>query len=85
MITDENGLENVNNILMPNKQYNISIRNEPWNEKYEIRHMTYNAIHNNWGKSRKKLNKSFKLRLVDQERAIPTLISVFQIVEKLTK
>jgi len=84
MITDENGLETVNNILIPNKQYSISIRDEPWDDKYEIHHMTYNAMSNNWKKSKRKLKKSFEIKLVDQDRAIPT-VSVIQVVKKTNK
>ena len=63
----------------------MSLRDEPWDEKYEIRHMIYYAIQNYWIESEWKFNKSFILRLIDQERAIPTVISVFQIVEKTEK
>ena len=85
MITNKNGLEAVNNILVPNEQYNISLRDEPWDNSYEIHHITYNALTNSWKMSPWKLKKLFKLVLVDQERIRPTSVSVIQVVREINK
>ena len=83
MVTDEKGLEIINNILMPNKQYNVSVRDEPWNETYEIYHMTYHSYTNTWRKSAIKLNKSFQRKVVDHARLSPTFVSVIQVVKEI--
>ena len=82
MITDENSVETVNSVLVPNRQYNISVRDEPWDEKYEILHMIYNAKSNSWIKSPVKLKRLFQLKLVNQERVTPTVVSVIQVVKE---
>ena len=83
MVTDDKGLEIINNVLMPNKQYNISVRDEPWDEKNEILHMTYHTFTNSWRKSAIKLNKSFQRKIVDHESLSPTLVSVIQVVKEV--
>ena len=85
MITDENTVETVNSVLVPNKMYNISIRDEPWDENYEILHMTYNSKTNIWIKSPLKLKRSFQLKLINQERVTPTVVSVVQVVKELNR
>ena len=68
---------------MPNKQYNVSVRDEPWNEKYEIHHMTYHSYTNTWRKSAIKLNKAFQRKVVDHARLSPTFVSVIQVVKEI--
>ena len=85
MITDENGVEIIYGVLIPNKQYKISVRDQAWDENYEILHMTYHSRTNTWIKSPVKLKRQFQQKITDQQRVTPMLISVIQVVKKINK
>ena len=85
MITDESGVEIINGVLVPNKRYNISIRDEAWDENYEILHMMYHSRTDTWIKSPIKLKGQFQRKIVDQQRVTPMFVSVIQIVKEINK
>jgi len=81
MITDEDGHEYLNAVLMPIKTYNVSIRNEPWNDQYEIVHMKFER--NRWKLSHIKLGQSFRHVIQNDHRVISTPVSVIQVIKEV--
>ena len=81
MITDDNGHEHLNAVLIPMKTYNVSIRNEPWDDQYKIVHMQFEK--NKWKESQIKVTRSFKHAVRDHNRIISTPVSVIQVIKKV--
>ena len=81
MITDEDGHEYLNAVLMPVKTYNVSIRNESWNDQYQIVHMQFER--NQWKESCIKLKQSFTQAVRNRNRIISTPVSVIRVIKKI--